>query len=509
MIQHTRMGRAATRILLLAAALLAATSAPAQEPAGRVLATKGTVTANDGDDFERPLSRNDVVYPGETLTTGPNGRIQVRFLDEGLVDLKPDTEFEIERYQAASGDEGGSAVMTLLEGALRTITGAIGQGEEDEYAVDTPVATIGIRGTDYSLEFCDASCAEQNHAAGLYGRIDDGQLLVENGAGSGAFSDGDYFFVAQGNAPARIIAPPSGILVGEEAADTEGESEGGDVPAEGDGTDGSSVPVGPSGDLSGAEPATADVTEGTYEAGENVTTEEYAIDAFATYLLPTALLDEEGERGRLLFPSDYSSDLYEIDAAEAYTDDNGHLVRITEGSRSFAIEDASIVDSGRVTGSRFAVEWGRWSGDYVYDGTRISGDFAYAYTEDLIDPTDVPSGTASFQSAGGPGAFDTDGNLWSADIQMDVDFGTPEVTTFDLALSRSGRELSFVQIEPGTIGDGVFVGSLQETEGGTGSGSYVGGFLGSDASGALLVFQVDTETNAIDGVSVLEEYVPE
>lgn len=515
MYQHTQRWRAGTSIFLLAAALLAAMPAFAQEPAGRVLVTKGTVTATDRDDFERSLSRNDVVYPGETLNTGPGGRLQVRFLDEGLVDLRPNTQFEIERYRESTQDEGGSAVMNLFKGALRTITGAIGHGEEDEYAVETPVATIGIRGTDYSLEFCDTACTEAGEPPGLYGRIDDGQLSVANAAGTGAFGEGDYFFVEQGGTPQRIIAPPTEVLVDDEGEQSEGssaEEDEGAVPLTGQESE-----EGPSEDLLASNgEAILDVTDDEYEANESQSLSEQldieAVDVFGAFVFPTTLIDDEDAvRGGLLFPSDHP-----LSAGDttAYIDDDGRIVQIADDSHSFTVSNAEIVNTGRVTSSltegAFAVDWGRWSGDYVFDDESLSGDFAYAYTEDLTDPADMPATETDtfFSYAGGPGAIDSSGNLWDIDtLSMTVNFANAAVSDFDLDLSQDGANPLYFDGTDGRIDDATFRGPLTQVEG-EGDGYYIGGFLGGDASGAMLIFHVDTDDHVIDGIGVLEEEEP-
>ncbi|MGH8446844.1 MAG: hypothetical protein ACREVL_16350, partial [Solimonas sp.] len=51
------------------------------------------------------------------------------------------------------------AFLRLLKGGFRTVSGLIGKANPDEYRVTTPVATIGIRGTDYYAYICDLACA--------------------------------------------------------------------------------------------------------------------------------------------------------------------------------------------------------------------------------------------------------------------------------------------------------------------------------------------------------------
>ena len=47
------------------------------------------------------------------------------------------------------------AFFSLLKGGFRTVSGLIGKINHEDYSVATPVATIGIRGTDYLTVLCD------------------------------------------------------------------------------------------------------------------------------------------------------------------------------------------------------------------------------------------------------------------------------------------------------------------------------------------------------------------
>lgn len=59
---------------------------------------------------------------------------------------------------ADSGQQGSRAFFKLLKGGFRAVSGLIGKADRNEYRVSTPVATIGIRGTDYLLVLCDEKC---------------------------------------------------------------------------------------------------------------------------------------------------------------------------------------------------------------------------------------------------------------------------------------------------------------------------------------------------------------
>ena len=53
-----------------------------------------------------------------------------------------------------------SAFFRLLKGGFRAVSGLIGHTRREDYAVQTPVATIGIRGTDYEVRMCSGDCGD-------------------------------------------------------------------------------------------------------------------------------------------------------------------------------------------------------------------------------------------------------------------------------------------------------------------------------------------------------------
>lgn len=201
--------------LLLAVLLLALPQgAAAAEPAGRLISSVGSVTAIGADGMERPLARGDEVYPRETVVVGARASAQLRMRDEALIELEQESRFVIERYDYGDTD-GDSAIMRFLRGVVRTVTGAIGKKPGDTYRMETPVATIGIRGTQYALQLCDMRCAREDRRPGLYGRVDEGAIAVTNRAASEVFTKNEYFYVADRDvAPEEIVRPPAGILDG-------------------------------------------------------------------------------------------------------------------------------------------------------------------------------------------------------------------------------------------------------------------------------------------------------
>lgn len=122
--------------------------------AGRIDFASGDVQALAPDGRSRTLAKGATFDSGETIETGNNGRAQLRFTDGAQVSLQPKSQFRIDDYNFSGKPDGSEkGLFSLLKGGLRTITGWVGRTNRDNYRVTTAVATIGIRGTEYSVTY--------------------------------------------------------------------------------------------------------------------------------------------------------------------------------------------------------------------------------------------------------------------------------------------------------------------------------------------------------------------
>ena len=140
----------------------------------------GEVVAIQADGTRRQLARGAGVGVAETVDTG-SGRAQLRFTDGAMVSLQPQTQFRVDAYEFKGGaDDSEKGFFSLLKGAMRTITGAIGKANRKAYRLDTAVATIGIRGTEYAVAYGRSITVTTN--SGLVEVCNNaGCLLVEAG----------------------------------------------------------------------------------------------------------------------------------------------------------------------------------------------------------------------------------------------------------------------------------------------------------------------------------------
>jgi len=139
-------------ILVLLLMLLLPVSSHAATTAGKVTFSTGTPKATDNSGSMRLLRKGGVILSGDTINT-QTGLLQVKFSDGAFMSFKPNSRFKIEEYQFKGKQDGSEkASFRLFKGGLRTVTGKIGKRNRQAYKLKAGVATIGIRGTKFSLE---------------------------------------------------------------------------------------------------------------------------------------------------------------------------------------------------------------------------------------------------------------------------------------------------------------------------------------------------------------------
>lgn len=182
----------------------------ADKPAGKVAAVAGQVTAAGDDGTIRTLVKDAPFFNGDIISTGPNSRTRLIFSDDGVIFLRPSTRFVIKSYIHSGNPQQDESKFSLLRGGFRSVTGAIGHGNNNKYEVKTPVATIGIRGTDHEGRFCAGDCLDLTDvgvsppADGLYTGTNTGETIISGNK----FGAGQYGFTSPAGQTSYLPVPP-------------------------------------------------------------------------------------------------------------------------------------------------------------------------------------------------------------------------------------------------------------------------------------------------------------
>ncbi|MBB1488220.1 FecR family protein [Oceanospirillum sediminis] len=122
-----------------------------QPAAGHVSLVIGIAYAEGPERSKRQkLSSGMPVYEKDRLVTSSGGHVHIRFIDNGLVSLRPDSQLEIAHYTYnASMPEKSTIKFNLEEGIARSVSGTGAKAARHRFRMNTPIAAIGVRGTDF------------------------------------------------------------------------------------------------------------------------------------------------------------------------------------------------------------------------------------------------------------------------------------------------------------------------------------------------------------------------
>ncbi|MBT6274605.1 MAG: FecR domain-containing protein, partial [Chromatiales bacterium] len=98
-----------------------------------------------------------LVQSGDTVRTG-NGQVHVRFADDSQLTMKPHSRIRVETFQFGAKIEEQSSILRLLKGTLRMVSGLIAQRAPHRVQLRAGTATLGIRGTEFTVTRCSGDC---------------------------------------------------------------------------------------------------------------------------------------------------------------------------------------------------------------------------------------------------------------------------------------------------------------------------------------------------------------
>ncbi len=167
--------------------LLAAYAGAAFGAAGNVQFVIGDAKLITKAGVTRALQKGAEINEGDRIVTAADASAQVKMIDGGFIAIRPNTDMGFDTYRYSGREDGTeNAVISLLRGGFRTITGVIGRTNKHNYLVTTETATIGIRGTDHEpmVILPPAPGQVAIAAAGTYDKVNVGIAFIRTDAGS-------------------------------------------------------------------------------------------------------------------------------------------------------------------------------------------------------------------------------------------------------------------------------------------------------------------------------------
>lgn len=161
------LAAAVTLTLLSALPALAQTTASA---VGQVSMLIGAADVVHVGGAREPLRRGAAILVGDRLETSANGHVHVHFIDKAAVSVRPESVLEVQAYRYDAKNPAANEVRFNVEnGTARSISGAATEVDKTRFRLNTPIAAIGVRGTDFIV---------QTDAAGVRATVSDGAIVV-------------------------------------------------------------------------------------------------------------------------------------------------------------------------------------------------------------------------------------------------------------------------------------------------------------------------------------------
>ena len=135
---------------------------PAPKPIGKVVTATGSVTIERANavvvqvNFPGQAGQakvGDVVYQGDVVQTGADGRLGITFADGSAFNLSSNARMALSEFVYDPNGTSNSTLFNLTKGKFTFVAGNI--AKTGDMKVDTPVATMGIRGTTPRVEISD------------------------------------------------------------------------------------------------------------------------------------------------------------------------------------------------------------------------------------------------------------------------------------------------------------------------------------------------------------------
>jgi hypothetical protein len=179
----SNLGLALVRILVSIALWAAWAGQAAGATAGAFQFVAGEVRVILAAGSERPASKGSPVEVGDTIATSRNSMAQIKLGDGAIVVVQPESRVTVAEYHYSGAEDGTEQVKFRLEqGGMRALTGAIGHTHKGNYSIETPIAHIGVRGTDHESYYFPAG-RDADVAPGVYNKVNTGLTFIRTGGG--------------------------------------------------------------------------------------------------------------------------------------------------------------------------------------------------------------------------------------------------------------------------------------------------------------------------------------
>lgn len=135
------------RMLVMSGTLAFASSAHSAETIGAATGITNEVTGRLGSTSEQ-MHDGDPIFQNQMIATGRESQAQFEFSDQTNLAVSENSSIVIDRHVFDPDTGTGEIALNAVGGAFRFVTGLV---PKDNITINTPTATLGVRGTTFDL----------------------------------------------------------------------------------------------------------------------------------------------------------------------------------------------------------------------------------------------------------------------------------------------------------------------------------------------------------------------
>lgn len=152
-----------------------------ESPVGAVDEVKGNATVTRADGTVETITNGTPIYQGDIIETDASGAVNIVFLDETSMAVSANARLAIDEYTFDPATESGTTNFSVLRGLFVFTSGLIGRDDPDDVKIETPVGSIGIRGTIIAGEINPGGESKIS--------VLEGAIVIKNSMGEVTLSD--------------------------------------------------------------------------------------------------------------------------------------------------------------------------------------------------------------------------------------------------------------------------------------------------------------------------------
>jgi hypothetical protein len=203
-----KFGGMAGRIAGVVVLAVSWTAQSAASTAGVFQFVAGDVRIALADGSQRPAAKGSPISVGDTVSTARASMAQIKMGDGAIIVVQPESRLTVAEYRYSGKEDGTEKVQFRLEqGGFRSVTGAIGHTNKGSYVIETPIAHIGVRGTDHESYYfpTPGSIDGQPAQAGIYNKVNVGLTYIRTGSGEVVVQPNQVGYAASAQDTPRLL----------------------------------------------------------------------------------------------------------------------------------------------------------------------------------------------------------------------------------------------------------------------------------------------------------------